>query len=93
MATVPLLSRALAGLLDHLGQDADLFSLHTLHRGGAIAAYRQGLDQIDINHQGLWTSDAFWQYIYSSCTATSPLTEGLARALHATASASPTSTS
>ena len=57
-----------------------------------MAAYWQGLDQVDINHQGLWTSDAFWQYITSSCTATSPIAEGCARTVHATALASPGST-
>ena len=88
MVTVPLLSRALAGLLHHLGHDAGLFSMHSLRRGGATAAYRQGLDQIDIKRQGLWNSDTFWQYITSSCPATSQLAEGLA---HATASASSTS--
>ena len=51
-----------------------------------MAAYRQGLDQIDIKHQGLWTSDAFWQYITSSCSATSPLAAGLACTIHGTAS-------
>ena len=49
-------------------------------------AYWQGLDQIDIKHQGLWTSDTFWQYIISSCAATSSLTVGLTRAIHDTAS-------
>ena len=32
---VPLLSRALASLLHHVGHDAGLFSRHSLHRGGA----------------------------------------------------------
>ena len=63
MVTVPILSRALAALLHDLGYDAGLFSLHSLNRGGATTAYRQGLDQIDIKRQGLWTSDTFWQYI------------------------------
>ena len=86
MVTVPILSRALATLLHDLRYDAGLFSLHSLHRGGATAAYQQGLDQIDIKCQGLWTSDSFWQYITSSCTATSPLAVGLACADHDTAS-------
>ena len=69
--TVLILSRALAALLHDLGYDAGLFTLHSLCRGGAMVAYRQGLDQIGIRCQGLWTSDAFWQYITSSCPATS----------------------
>ena len=32
-------------------------------RGGATAVYQQSLDRIDIKCHGLWTSDAFWQYI------------------------------
>ena len=55
-----------------------------------MAAYWQGLDQIDIKCQGLWTSDAFWQYITSSSATTSPLTEGLARAIHATSATATT---
>ena len=35
----------------------------------AEGAYQQGLDQINIKRQGLWTSDAFWQYITSSCAS------------------------
>ena len=54
-----------------------------------MAAYQQGLDQIDIKHKGLLTRDAFWQYITSSCAATSPLAEGLTRAVHATSLAPP----
>ena len=78
MVMVPILSQALAALVHDLGYNAGLFSLHSLCRGGAMAAYKQGLDQIDIKRQGLWTSDAFWQYITSSCSTTLPLTEGLA---------------
>ena len=90
---VPVLSRALAGLLHRLGHDAGPFSLHSFCRGGATAAYRQGLDQIDIKHQGLWISDTFWQYITSSCSTTSPLAEGLARAIYATSATSTTASS
>ena len=45
-----------------------------------MAAYHQGLDQIGIKHQGLWTSDAFRQYTTSSYAATSPLAAGFIRA-------------
>ena len=64
IVTVPILSQALSALIHApLSFNASLFSLHSLCRGGATAAYRQGLDQIDIKRQGLWTSDAFWLYI------------------------------
>ena len=49
-----------------------------------MAAYRQGLDQIDIKSQGMWTNDTFWQYVTSSCAATSPVAAGLACAVQAT---------
>ena len=57
-----------------------------------MVAYRQGLDQIDIKFQGLWTSDTFWQYITSSCTATSPLTVGLTCGIYDTTSGMSTTT-
>ena len=54
-----VLSRALATILHYLRYDTNLFSLHSLHRVGAMAAYQQGFDQINIKHQGLGTSNAF----------------------------------
>ena len=91
--TVPILFQALAALLHDLRYDAGLLSLHSLHSRGATAAYRQGLDQIDIKHQRLWPSDTFWQYITSSCIATSPLAAGLAPTIQDTASTTSTTTS
>ena len=93
MVTVPILSPSLAALLHDLGYDASLSSLHSLCRGGAMAAYRQGLDQIDIKCQGLWTSNTFWQYITSSCPATSPIMAGLTHTIHDTASSTSTTAS
>ena len=93
MVTVPILSQALAALLHDLGYDASLFSLHSLHRGGAMVAYRQGLDQINIKWQRLWTSDAFWQYITSSCGATLHLAARLTHAMHDTTSTMATTAS
>ena len=55
-----------------------------------MAAYRQGLDQIDIKWEGLWTSDSFWHYITSSCAATPHLAVGLTHDIHATASSTST---
>ena len=42
-------------VLHALGFNASLFSLLSLCRGWARAVYRQGLDQIDIKRQRLWT--------------------------------------
>ena len=58
-----------------------------------MVAYWQGFDQIDIKYQGLWASDAFWLYITSSSTATSPLAAGLTRAIYSTASSMSTTAS
>ena len=60
---------------------------------GATVAYRQGLDQIDIKWQGLWTSDAFWQYVTSSCDATSHVATGLTHTIQATMSTTLTTSS
>ena len=53
MVTVPILFQTLAALLHDLVYDSSLFSLHSILRRGAMAAYQQGLDQIDIKRQGL----------------------------------------
>ena len=93
MVTVCILYQALAGLIHEFGYDIGLFSLHSLFRGGAMAAYWQGLDQVDMKRQGLWTSNAFWQYITSSCAATLPLAVGFSHAVNDTASSMSTTAS
>ena len=42
--TVHMLAKALTIMLDALGLEPAMFSLHSLCCGGATAAYRQGLD-------------------------------------------------
>ena len=81
-----MLSRALSVLLDAIILNLGLFSLHSLWRGRATTVYRQGLDYLDIKHQGLGSSNSLWTYVTSSCTATSPVMAGLAAAIQATAS-------
>ena len=61
------------------------FFSYSLQRGGAMAAYRQGLDHIHIRQQELWSSDTFWQYVTSSCAATSLVAAALPVAIQATA--------
>ena len=51
MVTVAILSRTLSALLHALSFNAGLFSLHSLCKRGAMAAYRLGLDQINIKWQ------------------------------------------
>ena len=51
-----MLAKALHIMLDALELDSSMFSHHSLHCGGAIATYWQGLDQIGIKarHVGEW---------------------------------------
>ena len=46
--TIPTLAKALCLMLHALAMDSGLYSLHSLHRGGAMAAYRAGANQLDI---------------------------------------------
>ena len=66
-----------------LDLDPTLYSLHSLRRGGATAAHRQGLHQELIKRHGLWSSDFFWAYVTSLGVASSPVTAGLATAVQA----------
>ena len=59
IVTITMLARALASLLHTLHLDPGLFSLHSLRRGRATSAYRQGLDPLLIKGQGLLRSEAF----------------------------------
>ena len=42
----------LSVMLDTLGLDSGMYSLHSLCRGCSTAAYREGLDQVDIKRHG-----------------------------------------
>ena len=76
-----MLASALSVLLDALNLDLGLFSLHSLHRGGATATYRQNLDPLHIKQQGLWKSDSFWTYITSTAVSSTPVALGLTSAV------------
>ena len=69
-----MLVRALRLMLQALGMDTGLYSIHSLHRGDAMATYRAGANNLDIKRYGIWSSDAFWTYIM----ATSPVARALA---------------
>ena len=43
---------------------------------------------VDIKHEGLWSTNACWNYVTSSCAATYPFAVGLATTVHATAPSS-----
>ena len=78
--TVAMLAKALVLKFHALGLDTGLYFLHSLRRGGAMAAYRAMADQLDIKQHGIWLSDAFWVYITAPYIATSPVTRALATA-------------
>ena len=77
------LGRALRIMVAELGYDTKLYSLHSLRRGGATAAYRDGVDTLDIKRHGTWSSDAFWQYVTAPCVAQSPVAASLAATVSA----------
>ena len=60
--------------------------LYSLHREGAMAAYRARANPLDIKWHGIWSSNAFWVYITTPCVATSPVTRVLQLALATMAS-------
>ncbi len=52
-------------LCQKINIDSTKFSLHSLRRGGATCAHRQGADPMDIQRQGAWASATFWNYVAS----------------------------
>ena len=70
-------------MIGALDLDPTLYSLHSLRRGGATVARKQGLHQEMIKWHGMWSSDSFWAYIMSRGVASSPVAAGLATAVQA----------
>ena len=87
--TIPMLASALANMVQVLGLDPALYSLHSLCRGGAMTAYHQGLPQELIKWHGFCASDAFWDYITSLCVSSSLVAAWLALAVQSTSSSPP----
>ena len=77
MVTFKMLSTALALMLDILSPDSSLYSLHSLHRGGATTTYRVDAQQMNIKCHGLLASDTFWINVTSPCAHHSPVAEAL----------------
>ncbi len=46
-----------------VGLDVDLFSVHSLRRGGATHAHHAGAQPRDIQRHGCWSSQSYWDYI------------------------------
>ena len=65
-------------ILTSLGQPTQLYSLHSLHRGGATASFQTRAEYISIKCHGTWASDSFWEYITTRDVADSPVAKALA---------------
>ena len=82
--TAAMLARVLAVKLHSLGLGHVLYALHSLRRGGATAAYRAGIYQLDIKRHGMWICDGPMSYITALCVSTSPMALTLAGTTAAT---------
>jgi hypothetical protein len=80
LLTIPQLRQSFNIMMDTLGYHAPDFSLHSLRRGGASAAYQAGVDYTLIQRHGAWKSDAFWNYIAPTATVYACLPQKLAEA-------------
>ncbi len=82
LSRIPFSTRTLATcfseIITHLGYSTSAYSLHSLRRGGATAAFSAGVDHVHIKRHGGWASDAFWTYI-STPASRSPIPQALAR--------------
>ena len=79
--TVSILRQAFHELLVIIGVDPALYSLHSLRRGGATAAFHKGASLMDIQRHGTWTSQAFMHYITANHHSDSKVAMNLASAL------------
>lgn len=80
VVTTTHLSHCLRIMLESLSLDPSSYSLHSLRRSGATAAYAAGVDGLAIQRHGTWSSPAFLDYVMSSEAASSPVASALARA-------------
>ncbi len=84
IVTIPKLAQALADMLEVLGLPATRYSLHSLRRGGATAAYKEGVTPEAVKRHGHWSSSAFWGYISAPAAANSTVAAALGAAVAAT---------
>ena len=84
--TSDTLSTTFKVMLPELGMDSTLYFLHILHRGGATAAYRQGVDVLDIKSHGNWAIEAFWGYITDHFITDSTVAQAVIHAVTSQAS-------
>lgn len=76
--TTAQLAAGFGELINSVGLDRQAYSLHSLRRGGASAAYQQGVNAEDLKRHGTWQSEAMWGYISHSPTADSSVPTALA---------------
>lgn len=81
LVTTRHLQTALRAILTALGFPAQLYSLHSLRRGGATTSVRAGADYLDVKRHGTWRSDSFWDYIASHVPESSPVAAALSEAI------------
>lgn len=79
--TIPFLQKSLNIILDALGINSKLYSMHSFRRGGATACFKSGVKQSHIQHHGTWASNSFWTYIDKNYT-TSTVPQALAKSFH-----------
>ena len=77
--TIPQLATCFRAVAAYLGYSPRQFSLHSLRRGGATAAFEAGINFTHIKRHGGWASDAFWQYISPNTPDFSALATPLGR--------------
>ena len=80
--TTRLLATALHSILRESGFPANNYSLHSLRRGRATAAFRAGAEVHDIQHHGTWRSSCVWDYITAHGESESPITIQLGEAVN-----------
>jgi hypothetical protein len=59
-------------MIEAVHLDPSMYSLHSLRRGGATAAYIAGMDMLHVKRHGNWASSAFWGYITAPLAAGPP---------------------
>ena len=75
--TTRQLQTCLHAILSGLGYNVDLYSLHSLRRGGATSSARAGVNYLHIIRHGTWRSTAFWTYIANHIVTDSPVASAL----------------
>ena len=83
--TTTLLSETFQAMIAAMHLDTAMYSLHSLRRGGATAAYMAGVDKLHVKRHGNWSSNAFWGYIAAPVVAKSPVAAALAASVSAAA--------